>query len=81
MNLTTPPSVTYDLQVNGVGDDLELLLSKTTYGVVETKSLRRDFFRSPEYRLTGKLADTLHDLIQSGATVHRGNAQQAVSNV
>jgi DNA gyrase subunit B len=80
MNLTTPPSVTYDLQVNGVGDDLELLLSKTTYGVVETKSLRRDFFRSPEYRLTGKLADTLHDLIQSGATVHRGNAQQAVSN-
>jgi DNA gyrase subunit B len=80
MNQSSPPSVKYDLQVEDNGEGLELLLSKTTYGVVETTPLRQDFFRSPEYRLIGKLADTLYDLIQTGAVVHRGNAEQAISS-
>ena len=33
---------------------------------------RREFFRSPEYRLIGRLADTLFGLIQPGARVSRG---------
>jgi DNA gyrase subunit B len=59
---------------------VELHLNKTIYGVVETTVLRRDFFRSPEYRLTSKLANTLYDLVQPGAVVHRGNAEQSISS-
>jgi len=77
MNQKSPPSVSYDLSVQkGEEGQLELLLSKTTYGVVNTTLLNREFFRSPEYRLTSKLADT----IQSGATVHRGKGEQPVSS-
>ena len=64
MNQHTPPSVSYSLEADDSGDETELLLSKTIYGVVETTELRRDFFRSPEYRLTSKLAAKLHDLVQ-----------------
>jgi len=80
MNQDSPPSVSYGLSVTSEGDELELVLSKTTYGVVETTRLGRDFFRSPEYRLTSKLADTIYDLIQDGATVHRGKSEQAVAS-
>ena len=80
MNQDSPPSVSYDLEVQGDEGELELTLSKTTYGVVETTRLGSDFFRSPEYRLTRKLADTLYDLIQKGAKVHRGKGEQAVAS-
>jgi len=80
MNADTPPSVSYDLRATESEEGIELALSKTTYGVVEVTHLRRDFFRSPEYRLTGKLADTLHDLVQPGAVVRRGNSEQEVAS-
>ena len=80
MNQDSPPSVSYDLKAENTGSGLQLLLSKTTYGVVETTTLNRDFFLSPEYRLTAKLANTLYDLVQDGATVHRGKAQQSISS-
>ena len=80
MNRNSPPSVSYTLIAEEGEDGLELLLNKTTYGVVETTPLRRDFFRSPEYRLTSKLANTIHDLIQPGAVVHRGKAEQEISS-
>jgi DNA gyrase subunit B len=80
MNQNTPPSVSYDLQASQGEAGLEVLLIKTTYGVSETTLLQRDFFRSPEYRLTGKLANSLYDLVQPGATVHRGKAEQAIES-
>ena len=80
INRNTPPSVSYGLKATHSEDGLEVLLSKTTYGVVETTTLNREFFRSPEYRLTGKLANTLHDLVQPGAVVHRGKSEQAVDD-
>jgi len=80
MNQNTPPSVSYSMKVEGTGHEMELHLSKTIYGVVETTVLRRDFFLSPEYRLTSKLANTLHDLVQPSAVVHRGNAKKAISS-
>ncbi|MCW8925987.1 MAG: DNA topoisomerase (ATP-hydrolyzing) subunit B [Xanthomonadales bacterium] len=80
MNADTPPSISYDLRAIAGEEGIELALSKTTYGVVEVTHLRRDFFRSPEYRLTGKLADTLHDLVQPGAVVRRGNSEQEVAS-
>jgi DNA gyrase subunit B len=80
MNENSPPSVSYGLQAEETAEGLQLLLSKTTYGVVDTTALRGDFFRSPEYRLTSRLAATLHDLVQPGAVVHRGKAEQEVAS-
>jgi DNA gyrase subunit B len=80
MNQNSPPSVKYDLRAEKTEHGLELLLSKTTYGVVQTTPLNKDFFRSPEYRLTSKLADKLYDLIQPGATVRRGAQEQAIGS-
>ena len=80
MNRHTPPSVSYDLQAEQGEEGIDLVLSKITYGVVETTALQRDFFRSPEYRLTGRLADTLHDLVQTGAVVHRGNSGKEIGS-
>jgi len=80
MNKNTPPSISYDLKAQSNGNETELLLNKMLYGVVESTPLGRDFFRSPEYRLTSKLAAKLHDLIQIGAVVHRGKAEQVVGN-
>ena len=80
MNQNTPPSVSYGLQAEDTGQGPELILSKKTYGVVETTPLGPDFFRSPEYRLTSRLASTLYDLVQPGAVVRRGKAEQSVSS-
>jgi len=80
MNRNTPPSVSYDLRARQNNEEVELLLSKTTYGVVETTLLSHEFFRSPEYRLTGKLASTLYNLVQPGAVVHRGKAEQDIDS-
>ncbi len=80
MNLSSPPSINYDLQPEMAAEGYDLVLSKTTYGVVETTRLGREFFRSPEYRLIRKLADTLYELIQDGASVHRGKGEQAVAS-
>jgi DNA gyrase subunit B len=57
-----------------------LLFGKTTHGVTEEKPIKDHFFKGPEYRLVGKLADTLHGLIQEGAIVCRGKAQQEISS-
>jgi len=80
MNRHTPPSIAYELIPFETDRGLELELRKTTYGVVEKTLLRRNFFNSPEYRLAARLADTLHGLIQEGAYVRRGNAEQGVSS-
>jgi DNA gyrase subunit B len=80
MNQNTPPSVSYKLEAADSENGLELVLSKTTYGVVDTTPIRKDFFRSPEYRLTSKLANTLNDLIQPEAVVRRGKSEQSISN-
>jgi len=80
MNQVSPPSISYKLQTQEVEDGFELVLSKTTYGVIDTTRLGGEFFNSPEYRLTRKLADTLFGLMQEGAVIHRGKSQQAVAN-
>ena len=80
LNQESPPSVSYSLEPQNNGEGIELVLNKTTYGVVETTRFGREFFLSPEYRLTGKLADTLYDLIQPGAVIHRGKSEQEVTD-
>jgi len=80
MNRKSPPSVLYALHAEDTENGRELILSKTTYGVVEKTRLNKEFFRSPEYRLTARLANTLNDLIQPGAMVRKGGSEQAVGN-
>ncbi len=76
----SPPSVRYGLSIIQGEEGSELLFSKTTHGVTEERPIKAHFFKGPEYRLIGKLADTLHGLIQEGAFVRRGKAQQEISS-
>ena len=76
----SPPSVRYKVNVIQGEEGSELLFSKTTHGVTEEKPIKAHFFKGPEYRLIGKLADTLHGLIQEGAFVRRGKSQQEISS-
>ena len=78
MNDVSPPSVSYRLAVVPGEEGMELQLQRTTHGVTESRRVGQDFLRSPEYQLIGKVADTLHDLLQEGASVHRGKAEQPV---
>jgi DNA gyrase subunit B len=80
LSLKSPPSVRYKLEVIRGEEGDELLFSKTTHGVTDEKPIKAHFFKGPEYRLIGKLADTLHGLIQPGAMVRRGKSQQEISS-
>jgi len=80
LKLRTAPSVAYDVTVEEGEEGDEILLSKTIHGVTERTVVGADFFRSPEYRLIGRLADALFGLVQEGARVVRGKAEQEVDN-
>ena len=77
---SSSPSVTYRLQVVKGEEGHELLLSKMTHGVSEDKIISANFFNGPEYKLIGKLADTLHGLIVEGAEVARGKSRESVTS-
>ncbi|MBT8063804.1 MAG: DNA topoisomerase (ATP-hydrolyzing) subunit B [Gammaproteobacteria bacterium] len=74
------PSVTYTMSVVQGEEGPELLLRKTTHGVGEDTRITADFFKGPEYRLIGQLADALHGLIQEGAEVSRGKSREEVTS-
>ncbi|MFT5140065.1 MAG: DNA gyrase subunit B [Rhodothermales bacterium] len=80
MNQETPPSVSYRLGVLEIEDGYDLNLERITHGVVEPRLIKRDFFRSPEYRLMGRVAGILFGLIQDGAKAHRGSSETLVSS-
>ena len=63
MNMDTPPSVSYTLVAIEGEEGTDLKLERITHGVTEPSVISRDFFRSPEYRLIGRVAETLYDLI------------------
>ena len=68
-------------RVTGAGaDGDEVVLSKVTHGVSEDTVIGKSFFRGPEYRLIGQLADTLHGLVQPGAMVRRGKSEKEVDS-
>jgi DNA gyrase subunit B len=75
-NSTT--SIHYQLEVVKGEEGHDLLLKKSTHGVIEEKRITPDFFLGPEYRLIGKLAETLSDLIQPEAFVQRGKSKKEV---
>jgi DNA gyrase subunit B len=80
LNAGCPPSVRYHLALSDDAEAEELLLRRTTHGVTEETRIRPEFFRAPEYRLIGRLADTLYGLVQPGAMVIRGKAEQPVDS-
>ena len=59
---------------------LGVCLHRITHGVRDSQKVRREFFRSPEYRLIGTVAATLNDLVQPGAEVQRGKSSEVVIN-
>ena len=80
LSANSAPSVRYGLDVVQGEEGSELLFRRTTHGVTEEKIIKPHFFKGPEYRLAGSLADTLHGLILEGAVVQRGKAEQAIES-
>jgi DNA gyrase subunit B len=80
LNADSPPSVSYELEIAGSDLGTDLCLRRMTHGVQEEKRIRRDFFLGPEYRLIGRLAETLSDLITQGAEVRRGASTQEIES-
>ena len=80
MKEQSPPSISYRLSVVEGEEGNEIVLTRITHGVEEHQKITAEFFAGPEYRLIGKLAETLYGLIQDGAEVRRGNASQAVAS-
>jgi len=80
LNRQSPASVSYALGVESADGGVDIVLERTSHGVTETRKVRREFFRSPEYRLIGQVAGTLYGLVQEGAVVRRGGAQEEISN-
>ncbi len=73
-------SVHYQIEVVKGEEGYDLLIKKAIHGVVEERRITADFFLGPEYRLIGKLAETLNGLIQPEAFVKRGKAEKEISS-
>jgi DNA gyrase subunit B len=80
LNQDSPDSVHFEIDVEKGEEGFDLNLSKFTHGVTRTKRIRQDFFLGPEYRLIGRLADTLFGLVQPDAKVVRGKAEQGIAS-
>jgi len=79
LNDLSPPAVSWQL-VPESGERNGIAVRRFTHGVPEERFVRRSFFSSPEYRLMARLADALRGLVQTGASVQRGKAEQEVSS-
>jgi DNA gyrase subunit B len=79
LNQDSPDSVRFEIEVEKGEEGFDLNLSKFTHGVTRSKRVRQDFFLGPEYRMIGRLADTLFGLVQPGAKVVRGKAEQDIA--
>jgi len=80
MRTKCPPSLRYELELLETEGVDELQLCRITHGVVEQTRIRPEFFNGPEYRLIGRLADTLYGLVQPGAKVIRGKSEQEIGS-
>jgi len=80
LQAASPPSVHYGLRIESDEEGDSLVLERRIHGVLEEQRYRGDFFKGAEYRLIGRLADTLHGLVQPGARVIRGKSEQEVAS-
>jgi len=75
LNARNGESVRFELEVVKGEEGNDLMLHKRVHGVAEERRIGPEFFLGPDYRLIGKLADTLHGLIQEGAVVRRAGSE------
>ncbi len=80
MNARNGESVRFDIEVVKGEEGYDLLLQKRVHGVVDEKRVGPEFFLGPDYRLIGRLADTLHGLVQEGATVRRATSESEIAS-
>ena len=80
MNARCGASVQFELEVVKGEEGCDLLLRKRVHGVADEKRIVPEFFLGPDYRLVGKLADTLHGLIQEGAVIKRASSKAGVES-
>jgi DNA gyrase subunit B len=67
----------YRLQIQG-DEEAGLLVERVHLGLTREQRLPAAFFQSAEYRQLSQLAAAIHDLIQPGASILRGNRSSAV---
>ncbi|HRQ64587.1 MAG TPA: DNA topoisomerase (ATP-hydrolyzing) subunit B [Xanthomonadaceae bacterium] len=67
----------YRLQVQG-GEDASLVVERAHLGLTREQRFPAAFFHSAEYRQLAQVAAAIHDLIQPGASIERGNRSSAV---
>jgi len=72
------PSVRYAMEVVKGEEGHDILFNKYTHGVVLQSRIKPEFFMGAEYRMIGKMADMLYQLMQEGAYVKRGKSENAV---
>ncbi|HEY9657131.1 MAG TPA: DNA gyrase subunit B, partial [Allocoleopsis sp.] len=70
----------YQIKIEQHGNHPALSITRFEHGVQNTKQLHREFFESAEYRSIAELGKALVGLINEGAYVARGEAQQEVSS-
>jgi DNA gyrase subunit B len=57
-----------------------LLVARVEHGITAEKHIHREFFDSAEYRQIAELGKLISGLIQSGATISKGEAHQDVAS-
>ena len=81
MNAQTGPALDYRLSIDdpeGPSAKRRLKVLRLVHGIPETSYIPFEFFDGPEYDRIATLAEKLDGLLQPGATVARGERQQAV---
>jgi DNA gyrase subunit B len=78
MNARNGQSVRFQLEVVKGEEGHDLLLRKSVHGVPNEKRVGIEFFLGPDYQMFGRLADTLHGLIQEGAIIRRASSESPV---
>lgn len=73
-------SIEYQVSVESRDVGVAVKVDRLVHGVPHPVFLERDFFASPEYQLLGRLGTRLDGLLGKGASIQRGEKQQAVSN-
>jgi len=68
-------TVRAERQESGMG----IIVERDLHGNTQTHNLTPEFFTTPEYQAIASLAGKVHDLLEEGAYIERGNQQHPVT--
>lgn len=80
LELKAPASTEYKVEVEERDIGFAVHIERRVHGVPHPLQLEPEFFISAEYQLLGQLGTRLDGLISSGASIQRGDKEQAVSS-